>query len=56
MEVFAGLGASVLGILALVGMAPVVLTLVAMLSLGATVLLSGTSLGGKMLNMVFGTE
>lgn len=55
-EILVGLGATVLGILALVGLAPVVLTLVAMLSLGTTVLLSGTSLGGKMLNMVYGTK
>lgn len=55
-EVFVGLGVAVLGILALVGMAPIILTLVALLSLGATVLLSGTSLGGKMLNMVYRTE
>lgn len=55
-EVLAGLGAAVLGILALVGLAPVILTLVAMLTLGITVLLSGSSFGGKMLNMVYGTK
>ena len=55
-EVLVGLGAAVLGILALVGMAPVILTLVSLLSLGVTVLLSGTSLGGKMLNLVYRTE
>jgi hypothetical protein len=55
-EVLAGLGAAVLGILALVGLAPVILTLVAMLTLGVTVLLSGSSFGGKMLNMVYGTK
>jgi len=55
-QVLAGLGAAVLGILALVGMAPVILTLVSMLLIGTSVLLSGTSLGGKMLNMVYGTE
>ncbi len=55
-EILVGLGAAVLGIIALVGMAPVVLTLVSMLSLGVTILLSGTSVGGKMLNLVYRTE
>lgn len=51
-QVLTGLGAVVLGIIALVsteaGMAPV-LSLVAMLALGVSILLSGTTLAGKMM-------
>jgi hypothetical protein len=47
-EVLVGLGAAVLGILALVGLAPLTLTLVGLLSIGASVLFAGSALGGKM--------
>lgn len=42
-DVLIGGGAVVLGILALVGLAPLVLTLVAMLSMGASVMLTGSA-------------
>jgi len=48
-EVLVGLGAVVLGILALVGLAPLTLTLVGVLSLGGAVLFAGSALGGKMM-------
>jgi hypothetical protein len=51
-QVLAGLAAIVLGILALVGITPVPLTLVALLAVGASVLLSGTALGSRMLTMI----
>jgi len=47
-EVLVGLGAAVLGILALVGLAPLTLTLVGLLSIGASVMFAGSALGGKM--------
>jgi hypothetical protein len=50
-EVMVGLGAIVLGIVALVGFAPVTLTLVAMLALGSAILLSGSAVIGKMLSV-----
>ncbi|MEJ2344967.1 MAG: hypothetical protein P8076_02215 [Gammaproteobacteria bacterium] len=51
-QVLIGLGTVVLGILALVGIAPMVLSLVALLSVGASVLLSGSAVSGKILAMV----
>jgi hypothetical protein len=54
MEVLVGLAAIVLGILSLVGLAPLTLTLVSMLALGASILLTGTAVIGKMLS-VFAT-
>lgn len=51
MEVLVGLAAIVLGIMALVGLAPQTLTLVAMLALGASILLTGTAVIGKLLSM-----
>lgn len=44
---FMGVAAIVLGILALLGMKPMVLNLAGLLSLGVFVLLSGTAFGGK---------
>lgn len=48
-QVLVGAGGVVLGILALVGLAPATLIAVGMLSLGASVLFSGSAVGGKML-------
>lgn len=50
-DMLIGLAAVVLGILALVGIAPTPLTLVAMLSLGASILLTGSAVIGKMMSM-----
>ena len=50
-DMLIGLAAVVLGILALVGVAPTPLTLVAMLSLGASILLTGSAVIGKMMSM-----
>lgn len=47
-QVLVGLGSAVLGILAVVGIAPETLTLVALLSVGAAVLLSGSALTARM--------
>jgi hypothetical protein len=48
----AGVAAVVLGILALVNLAPGILVLVALLSLGATQLMSASALGGRMTSML----
>lgn len=53
-QVLAGAGAIVLGILAVQGIASLVLVDVAALALGASVLLSGTALGGKMIAALYG--
>jgi hypothetical protein len=53
-EVLVGFAAAVLGILALTGIAPETLILVAMLGLGAAVLFTGSAVIGKMLT-VFAT-
>jgi hypothetical protein len=50
-EVLVGLAAVVLGILALVGIDPPTLILVAMLALGAAILLTGSAVVGKMLSV-----
>lgn len=50
-DILVGLAAIVLGILALVGLAPLTLTLVAMLALGASVLLNGSAVIGKMVSI-----
>ena len=52
-EALVGIGAVVLGILALTGHAPLTLTLVAMLSVGAAVLVGGTVLASRLFG-VFG--
>lgn len=48
-EVVVGVGATVLGILALVGLASLTLTLVAVLAMGGAVLLTGGTIVGKMI-------
>ncbi|WP_437960487.1 hypothetical protein WME76_13140 [Sorangium sp. So ce119] len=48
LQTLVGAGAVVLGILALVGIDPVVLTLVGLLALGSAVVLSGTTVSGRM--------
>jgi hypothetical protein len=50
-EVLVGAGAVVLGILALQGVAPLTLSLIAMLSVGAAELMSGTSVASQMMVM-----
>jgi hypothetical protein len=52
-EALVGIGAVVLGILALTGHAPLTLTLVAMLSVGAAILVGGTVLASRLFG-VFG--
>lgn len=51
-QVLVGIGAIVLGILALLGLAPLTLTLVAVLALGFAMLMSGSALGARMLGIV----
>jgi len=51
-QVLVGLGAIVLGILALVGITPVASTLVALLVLGASVVLSGGAVSSRMVAML----
>jgi hypothetical protein len=48
----AGLAAIVLGILAVVGMNPIVLTLAALIALGATMILTGSSLSATVVNFM----
>jgi len=50
MQVLAGVGSGVLGILALTGYDPMILGLVAMLSVGISDLMSGTAISGRMLS------
>lgn len=50
-ESLVGIGAIVLGILALTGHAPMTLTLVAMLSVGAAILVSGSVLASRLFGM-----
>ncbi len=45
-QALVGLAAVALGIIALVGISPMILTLVALLALGASILMSGTAMGG----------
>jgi hypothetical protein len=47
-QVFVGLGVVVLGILGLIGVAPMVLTLVAFLAIGASLALSGSAIGSRL--------
>jgi len=49
-DLLVGAGAAILGILALVGLYPFVLTLVAFLSLGGTVMIGGSALGSRMIS------
>lgn len=52
MQALVGIGAIVLGILALVGFEPVLLTLVALLVLGAAVLMTGTAVSTRMASVL----
>jgi hypothetical protein len=52
MQMLAGTGGVVLGILALVGIHPLTLILVAILGFGAAILLSGTALSGRLLGFI----
>lgn len=49
-QILLGLGAMALGILAIVGVAPMALTMIGVLAVGASVLLSGTALGTRMVS------
>jgi hypothetical protein len=51
-QVLVAIGAVTLGIVAIVGIQPATLTLAALLGLGASVVLSGTAIGGTMLAVV----
>jgi hypothetical protein len=51
-QVLVGIGAVVLGIVALVGMHPMMLSLIAILAVGASVALSGSAVSGKMFSML----
>lgn len=51
-EALIGAGAIVLGILSLSGIAPLVLILVALLAIGASILLAGSSVAGRMFESV----
>jgi hypothetical protein len=53
-QTLVALAAMVLGILALLGFHPLVLALVALLSIGGTLLLSGGAVSGKVLNLLAG--
>lgn len=50
-QMLVGIGAGVLGILALLGNIPITLTLIAMLSIGGADLLSGGAIGSRMLSI-----
>jgi len=52
MQVLVGLGAIVLGILALVGFAPGTMSLVALLAIGTSILLSGSAVGTRMMKVL----
>ena len=52
-QILIGLGAGVLGILALVGVVPTVLVLVGLLSVGTSLLLSGGALGGRLISSLY---
>ena len=51
-QVLLGIGAGVLGILSLVGIHPIYLTVVGLLAIGATSVLAGTALGGRLLSLL----
>ena len=50
-QVLGGIGGIALGILALIGIYPLVLSLVAMLSIGTVNLLTGATIGGRMVSL-----
>lgn len=51
-QVLVGIGGIVLGILALLGLAPLTLTLVGMLAVGFSLLMSGSAVGARILGIV----
>ena len=51
-EALIGAGAIVLGILALAGFSPIVLILVALLAVGASILLAGSAVAGRMFESI----
>ncbi len=51
-QVLLGIGAGVLGILSLVGIHPLYLTVVGLLAIGATSVLAGTALGGRLMSLL----
>lgn len=51
-DVLVGLTAAILGILAILGLAPIVLTMVAMLIMGAGTLIGGSAIGSRMINLI----
>lgn len=51
-QILVGIAAIVLGILALFGIAPLMLSLVALLVVGASVLLSGSAVGGRVMSFL----
>lgn len=53
-QVLTGIGGIVLGILALVGLAPLTLSLAGLLGVGASLLLSGGAVGGRMIAALHG--
>jgi hypothetical protein len=52
LQVIAGLGSVVLGILALIGFTPLILTLIAFLSIGGAIVLTGSALAGRMISLL----
>lgn len=50
-QVLVGLAGGVLGILALIGIAPTALVLVGLLAIGASLLLSGSAIGARLISM-----
>ena len=54
-QMLAGLAAIVLGILAVIGIDPVILTLVALIVLGGTVILTGSALSGLVIGFMRST-
>jgi hypothetical protein len=53
-QLLLGLGAITLGILALVGITPITLVLVGFLSVGASILFSGSAIAGRMIGILTG--
>jgi hypothetical protein len=51
-QMLVGIGAVTLGIIAIVGVEPITLTLAALLALGASLVLSGTTVGSTMMSFV----
>ena len=53
-RVLIGIGAATLGILSLVGLSPILLTIIAVLGIGFSDLLSGTAITGRMISLFSG--